>query len=224
MCRMRGWRRCWTISAEYVGSSPYLAPAVLCSIGDMQATEGVWYPKGGTRAVAVGLAKLAADLGADLRPGVEVTGFDIENGAVRAVKTASGERIACDAVISNMDAIRTYKEAGRRRDRPEIREEGVRAGLFRRRALSRPAQALRASGAPLLRLLPRCGGGVRRDLQEGRPGARPDRLSRGALLFRRHRGAGGRGGAVRAGAHAASAARARLGEDVPPTARPSSTS
>lgn len=95
---------------QYVGSNPYMAPAVLCSIGDMQVSEGVWYPVGGTRAVAEGLAKLAGELGAELRPGVEVTGFDVEDGAVRAVRTASGERIACDAVISNMDAIRTYKE------------------------------------------------------------------------------------------------------------------
>jgi len=95
---------------QYVGSSPYLAPAVLTSIADMQAAEGVWYPVGGTRAVAEGLAKLAADRGAELRPGVEVTGFDIVDGAVKGVVTASGERIACDAVISNMDAIRTYRE------------------------------------------------------------------------------------------------------------------
>lgn len=95
---------------QYVGSNPYMAPAVLCSIGDMQATEGVWYPKGGTRAVAEGLAKLAGDLGADLRPNTAVTGFDVQDGAVKAVITAGGERIACDAVISNMDAIRTYKE------------------------------------------------------------------------------------------------------------------
>jgi len=94
---------------QYVGSSPYLAPAVLCSIGDMQAAEGVWYPKGGTRAVAEGLANLAASLGADLRPGVEVTGLDIEDGEVKGV-IAGGERIAADAVISNMDAIRTYGE------------------------------------------------------------------------------------------------------------------
>ena len=95
---------------QYVGSSPYLAPAVLCSIGDMQASEGIWYPRGGTRAVAEGLARLAGELGADLRPGVEVSGFEIEGGAVHAVRTAGGERIACDAVISNMDAIRTYAE------------------------------------------------------------------------------------------------------------------
>jgi phytoene desaturase len=94
---------------QYVGSSPYLAPAVLCSIGDMQASEGIWYPVGGTRAVAEGLAKLATELGADLRTDSEVTGIEIEGGAVRSV-TANGERIACDALISNMDAVRTYTE------------------------------------------------------------------------------------------------------------------
>ncbi|MFC0408618.1 phytoene desaturase family protein [Roseomonas elaeocarpi] len=94
---------------QYVGSNPYMAPAVLCSIGDMQASEGVWYPVGGTRAVAEGLAKLAGDLGADLRPNSEVTGFEVVDGAVKAVMVGS-ERIPCDAVISNMDAIRTYKE------------------------------------------------------------------------------------------------------------------
>ncbi len=95
---------------QYVGSSPYLAPAVLCSIGDMQAAEGIWYPKGGTRAVATGLAKLATELGADLRAGVEVTGLEIEAGRVRGVRTAGGEVIEAEAVISNMDAVRTYAE------------------------------------------------------------------------------------------------------------------
>jgi phytoene desaturase len=59
--------------------------------------------------VAEGLARLAAELGADLRTDSEVTAIEIENGAVRSV-TANGERIACDALISNMDAVRTYTE------------------------------------------------------------------------------------------------------------------
>ena len=95
---------------QYVGSSPYLAPAVLCGIGDMQASEGVWYPRGGTRAVAEGLAALAASLGADLRPNVEVTGFDIEANTIRGVRTGTGEVLRADAVVSNLDAIRTYTE------------------------------------------------------------------------------------------------------------------
>jgi diapolycopene oxygenase len=48
---------------QYVGSSPYGAPAVLCAIAHMQTAGGVWYPMSGTRAVAEGLAKLAAELG-----------------------------------------------------------------------------------------------------------------------------------------------------------------
>ncbi|WP_421989939.1 phytoene desaturase family protein [Roseococcus sp.] len=95
---------------QYVGSNPYLAPAVLASIGDMQASEGVWYPVGGTRAVAEGLAKLAGELGVELRTECDVAGFGIDKGAVQSVTLTTGERIACDAVISNMDAIRTYKE------------------------------------------------------------------------------------------------------------------
>ncbi len=98
---------------QYVGSSPYLAPAVICGIGDMQASEGIWYPVGGTRAVAEGLAKLAERLGADLRPGTEVTGLDIRadgRGQRVAGVVANGETIPFDAVISNMDAIRTYGE------------------------------------------------------------------------------------------------------------------
>ena len=95
---------------QYVGSSPFASPAVLCAIAHMQASGGVWYPKGGTRAVATALAGLAERLGVRLMPGTEVTGFDIERGAVEAVKTADGARHAVSAVVSNMDAVRTYRE------------------------------------------------------------------------------------------------------------------
>ena len=95
---------------QYVGSSPFASPAVLCAIAHMQASGGVWYPRGGTRAVATALAGLAERLGARLMPGTEVTGLDIERGAVRAVTTADGARHAVSAVVSNMDAVRTYRE------------------------------------------------------------------------------------------------------------------
>ena len=48
---------------QYVGSSPDLSPAVLCGIAHMQTGEGVWYPRGGTRAVAEALIRLAGEPG-----------------------------------------------------------------------------------------------------------------------------------------------------------------
>ncbi len=95
---------------QYVGSSPYNAPAVLCSIAQMQTEDGVWYPMGGTRAVPAALERLAGELGVDLRPSTDVTRILQEKNRVTGVETATGERIPLSAVVSNMDSVRTYRE------------------------------------------------------------------------------------------------------------------
>ena len=99
---------------QYVGSSPYLAPAVLCSIAHMQTQEGVWYPMGGTRAVPEALTALAERLGVDIRTGTGIAHIEREagrpGGRACGVVTESGERIALSAVVSNMDSVRTYRE------------------------------------------------------------------------------------------------------------------
>jgi phytoene desaturase len=95
---------------QYVGSSPYASPAVLCSIGRMQTDDGIWYPMGGTRAVATGMAELAARHGVDIRTGTQIAGIEQANGAVSAIRTGTGEIIPVAAVVSNMDAVRTYRE------------------------------------------------------------------------------------------------------------------
>jgi diapolycopene oxygenase len=95
---------------QYVGSSPYGAPAVLCAIAHMQVGDGVWYPMGGTRAVPAALARLADRLGVAFRTGTDVRRVLIEGGSVRGLETADGERVALGAVISNMDSVRTYQE------------------------------------------------------------------------------------------------------------------
>lgn len=109
---------------QYVGSSPYNAPAVLCSIAHMQTELGVWYPIGGTRAVPLALETFAREHGAEIRTGVEVERIVHDNGAVTALELGDGEAIPVRAVISNMDSVRTYKdlvggEIGRKYDRPD---------------------------------------------------------------------------------------------------------
>jgi diapolycopene oxygenase len=120
---------------QYVGSSPYGSPAVLCGIAHMQANEGIWYPIGGTRAVPVALEKLARELGVEIRTGTHITKILTNDGApgathrggrfslapsegeragvrgqVTGVLTNHGEEIPLSAVVSNCDSVRTHRE------------------------------------------------------------------------------------------------------------------
>jgi phytoene desaturase len=96
---------------QYVGSAPDQSPAVLCGIASMQVGEGIWYPRGGTRAVPVALEKLARGLGVEFRAGVGAERIVLNNqGHVRGIVTDGGTEELFDAVVSNMDAVRTYRE------------------------------------------------------------------------------------------------------------------
>ena len=96
---------------QYVGSSPDLSPAVLCGIAHMQTGEGVWYPRGGTRAVAESLIRLATELGVETHTGLGVREIARgPSGEVAGVETDDGRLIPLAAVVSNSDAVRTHRE------------------------------------------------------------------------------------------------------------------
>jgi len=95
---------------QYVGSSPYGSPAVLCGIAHMQHAEGVWYPMGGTRAVPLALEKLAHELGVEFRLGTKIEKILTREDAVTGVRTSRGEEIGLGAVVSNSDSVRTHRE------------------------------------------------------------------------------------------------------------------
>jgi len=108
---------------QYVGSSPYGSPAILCGIAHMQTEEGIWYPVGGTRAIPLALEKLATRLGVEIRTKVDVEKILVRDGRATGVRTRDGEEIPLAAVISNSDAVRTHRElcGGRAADRFEKR-------------------------------------------------------------------------------------------------------
>jgi phytoene desaturase len=96
---------------QYVGSSPEQSPAVLCGIAHMQVGEGVWYPRGGTRAVAEALIRLATELEVELHMGVGVRTISVdEAGGVDGIILETGEKIELAAVVSNADSVRTHRE------------------------------------------------------------------------------------------------------------------
>ncbi len=95
---------------QYVGSSPEKTPAILCAIAHMQAEEGVWYPMGGTRAIPNALAKLAIELGVEIRTQCPVERIVVQQDQVRGIVTGSGEFVPLGAVVANSDAVRTHRE------------------------------------------------------------------------------------------------------------------
>ena len=97
---------------QYVGSCPESSPAVLCGIAHMQTTEGIWYPRGGTRAVPEALVRLGEELGVEYRTDTGITRVltDASGKRVRGVETDSGEVLELAAVVSNADSARTHRE------------------------------------------------------------------------------------------------------------------
>ncbi|MEL7473907.1 MAG: phytoene desaturase family protein [Planctomycetota bacterium] len=109
---------------QYVGSSPFLAPAVLSLICAAQADLGCWYPMGGTRNVAGSLERLAREQGVECITGVGVTSIVVDDdGVARGVELEDGRLIEADAVVSNCDAQRTHRDLiGTQPARAEFRQ------------------------------------------------------------------------------------------------------
>ncbi len=89
--------------ATYCGSSPFQAPATLMLVAHVEQ-EGVWLVEGGMHQLAVTLARLAAQYGAQFRYGTHAREITVNRRGVEAVELDSGERIDADAVIVNADA------------------------------------------------------------------------------------------------------------------------
>ncbi len=95
---------------QYVGSSPSASPAVLCGIAQMQTGGGVWYPRGGTRAVPNALVRLGQELGIEYHQNCGIRRILTNSGTVCGVETESGVQHHCTSIISNADSVRTHRE------------------------------------------------------------------------------------------------------------------
>lgn len=86
------------------GGQTYLskAPGALL-IPYYMMRHGVWYPKGGVAAIPRAFARLARELGVEIRTSAKVTGVRRQGGKVQSVELEGGETIAADAFISNAD-------------------------------------------------------------------------------------------------------------------------
>ena len=102
----------------FLGAKPDKTPAFYNFMNYADFGLGTFYPKGGFNAVALGIGKLAKGLGVNFILNEEVTGFDVEDGAVQSV-TTSKQKLSCDLLISGADYAHTESLLNGNRNYPE---------------------------------------------------------------------------------------------------------
>jgi phytoene desaturase len=105
--------RIFTFQALYAGVPPQRALAVYAVIAYMDTVAGVYFPRGGMRALPDGLAAAAVDAGVEFRYGATVTKLERLGDRISAVHTDTDDRIEADAVILSTELPDTYRLLGR---------------------------------------------------------------------------------------------------------------
>jgi phytoene desaturase len=106
-------QRVFTFQALYAGVPPERALAAYAVIAYMDTISGVYFPRGGMRALPDALAAAAAHAGVEFRYGAEVSALERNATQVTAVHTGDGDRIPADAVILTTELPDTYRLLGR---------------------------------------------------------------------------------------------------------------
>nr|WP_090281414.1 phytoene desaturase family protein [Mycolicibacterium komanii]CRL77731.1 phytoene desaturase [Mycolicibacterium komanii] len=111
-------QRVFTFQALYAGVPPHRALAVYAVIAYMDTISGVYFPRGGVRALPDALAAAATGAGVEFRYGSAVSTLERTGDRVVAVRTEDGDRIAADAVVLTTELPDTYRLLGRTPRRP----------------------------------------------------------------------------------------------------------
>jgi phytoene desaturase len=106
-------RRIFSFQSLYAGVPPQHALGAYAVIAYMDTVAGVWFPRGGMRALPQALADAAMDAGAELRYHTTVTALERSGTRVTAVRTADGERVSADTVVLTPDLPVVYRLLGR---------------------------------------------------------------------------------------------------------------
>lgn len=95
---------------KYVGSSPYDSPALMNLMPHVQFGYGLWYVRGGMYNIAVGLEKLARELGVRIHLNTEVAEITTDGSRVSGAISQDGLRLLADIVVSNMEVIPALRQ------------------------------------------------------------------------------------------------------------------
>jgi phytoene desaturase len=98
-------RLAFSFQSKYLGMSPFHCPSLFSILSFLEYEYGVFHPVGGCSAVSEAMARLAGDLGAEIRLNEPVEGVLFDGRRAVGVRTARGE-YRCDVLVINADFAR----------------------------------------------------------------------------------------------------------------------
>ena len=133
-------RRVFTFQSLYAGVAPRQALAVYAVIAYMDTISGVFFPRGGMRALPDALAAAAADAGVRFVYDATVTGLERSGDRVTAVHTDQDQRIACGRVRDRSGQLRRISAS---RERLVVQRLRLRVVYFGQSRGDRPRRSQR---------------------------------------------------------------------------------
>lgn len=103
-------RRVFTFATMYMGMSPFDAPSTYSLLQYTEATEGIWYPRGGFQTVLARLVDVGTRLGVKYRlcAPVKQVLTSPDGGTATGVLLENGETMHADTVVVNADLVYAY--------------------------------------------------------------------------------------------------------------------
>lgn len=95
-------RLAFSFQSKYLGMSPFKCPALFTILAFLEREYGVWHPRGGCGQLSVEMARVAEELGAEIRLDEPVEEILLEGRRAVGVRTARGTQ-RCDAMVVNAD-------------------------------------------------------------------------------------------------------------------------
>ena len=87
----------------YLGGSPFNLPGIFSILPYGELAFGLWLPKGGIYALVTGIAKLATELGVEIKTNSRVKKIRVNNGSIAGLELSDGTIIESSLVVSNAD-------------------------------------------------------------------------------------------------------------------------
>lgn len=95
-------RLAFSFQSKYLGMSPFKCPSLFTILSHVEYGYGVFHPRGGCGSISEAMARVATDMGVDIRLNEPVESIDFKGRRAVGARTAKGHYPA-DAMIINAD-------------------------------------------------------------------------------------------------------------------------